>query len=158
MRHLKKFESLNCDEDSRKEIEDIFTDLDTNYPVDIHVFSTCGSKYFNEESKISVYIDPIREMSNGILKDSNINFGEIIKSIWEKIEFARKLGFETIDGNYGYITTKEKSNKSGHSWNNSKKDRFVETLDLNDNLFDGILSGDVELNKNIIEAQINFKP
>lgn len=88
---IKKFKIFEtAGDDPLGDLEDIFLDIDLEFECDVYVFHNKDSvEYY------SICFEPIRSISNGVLKDSEIDVNEFLSRVWKKIEFSRKMGFST---------------------------------------------------------------
>lgn len=78
---IKKFENFNSEEELSKEIEDIFSSIDIDFPCSVEV-SRRGLEF---EVLLAPYGD--------------IKIKDFLDSVWEKILFSKKMGFDTNDRN-----------------------------------------------------------
>lgn len=125
MKHLKKFEKFKIFEtagdDPLGDLEDIFLDIDLEFECDVYVFHNKDSvEYY------SICFEPIRSISNGVLKDSEIDVNEFLSRVWKKIEFSRKMGFSTYKRErlgYGMLVIKDELGG------------FSKSIEMDDNFF-----------------------
>lgn len=78
---IKKFENFNSEEELSKELEDIFSSIDIDFPCIVEV-TRRGLEF---EVLLSPYGD--------------IKIKDFLDSVWEKILFSKKMGFDTNDRN-----------------------------------------------------------
>ena len=91
---IKKFKIFESTEDSVRDLEDIFLDIDLEFECDVYVFYNNPTPS-DRIGYYSICLEPIRSMSDGVLKDSEIDVNEFLSRVWKKIEFSRKIGFST---------------------------------------------------------------
>jgi hypothetical protein len=140
---IKKFKIFESTEDSVRDLEDIFLDIDLEFECDVYVF------YINPTPSdrigyYSICLEPIRYTSNGILEDSKIDVNEFLNKVREKIEFSRKIGFSTYKrGRLGYGTLVLKDELGG----------FTKSIEVNDNSF---INSKLDRSERLISLIINL--
>lgn len=139
MKHLRKFKIFETTEDSIRDLEDIFLDIDLEFECDVYVFHNKDSvEYY------SICFEPIRSMSNGVLNDSEIGVNEFLSRVWKKIEFSRKMGFSTYKrGRLGYGMLVLKDELGG----------FTKSIEVDDNSF---INSKLDRSERLISLIINL--
>lgn len=139
MKHLRKFKIFESTEDSIRDLEDIFLDIDLEFECDVYVFHNKDSvEYY------SICFEPIRSMSNGVLNDSEIGVNEFLSRVWKKIEFSRKMGFSTYKrGRLGYGMLVLKDELGG----------FTKSIEVDDNSF---INSKLDRSERLISLIINL--
>lgn len=113
---IKKFENFNSEEELSKELEDIFLSIDIDFPCSVEV----TRKGLEFEVLLALYGD--------------IKIKDFLDSVWEKILFSKKMGFDTNDRNrrgketknderikyYGDIQIKPRKDAPGHDGSHVK--------------------------------------
>ena len=124
---IKKFKIFESTEDSVRELEDIFLDIDLEFECDVYVFhSSRFSSAQVSNGFYSICFEPIRSMSDGVLKDSEIDVNEFLSRVWKKIEFSKKMGFSTYKRErlgYGMLVIKDELGG------------FSKSIEMDDNFF-----------------------
>lgn len=104
---IKKFENFNSEEELSKELEDIFSSIDIDFP--------CSVEVTRRGLEFEVLLAPY----------GDIKIKDFLDSVWEKILFSKKMGFDTNDRNrrgketerikyYGDMQIKPRKNVPGH--------------------------------------------
>lgn len=78
---IKKFENFNSEEELSKELEDIFSSIDIDFP--------CSVEVTRRGLEFEVLLSPY----------GDIKIKDFLDSVWEKILFSKKMGFDTNDRN-----------------------------------------------------------
>lgn len=78
---IKKFENFNSEEELSKELEDIFLSIDIDFP--------CSVEVTRRGLEFEVLLSPY----------GDIKIKDFLDSVWEKILFSKKMGFDTNDRN-----------------------------------------------------------
>lgn len=78
---IKKFENFNSEEELSKELEDIFLSIDIDFP--------CSVEVTRRGLEFEVLLAPY----------GDIKIKDFLDSVWEKILFSKKMGFDTNDRN-----------------------------------------------------------
>lgn len=78
---IKKFENFNSEEELSKELEDIFSSIDIDFP--------CSVEVTRRGLEFEVLLAPY----------GDIKIKDFLDSVWEKILFSKKMGFDTNDRN-----------------------------------------------------------
>lgn len=78
---IKKFENFNSEEELSKELEDIFSSIDIDFP--------CSVEVTRRGLEFEVLLVPY----------GDIKIKDFLDSVWEKILFSKKMGFDTNDRN-----------------------------------------------------------
>lgn len=136
---IKKFKIFESTEDSIRDLEDIFLDIDLEFECDVYVFHNKDSvEYY------SICFEPIRSISNGVLNDSEIGVNEFLSRVWKKIEFSRKMGFSTYKrGRLGYGMLVLKDELGG----------FTKSIEVDDNSF---INSKLDRSERLISLIINL--
>lgn len=136
---IKKFKIFESTEDSIRDLEDIFLDIDLEFECDVYVFHNKDSvEYY------SICFEPIRSMSNGVLNDSEIDVNGFLSRVWKKIEFSRKIGFSTYKrGRLGYGMLVLKDELGG----------FTKSIEVDDNSF---INSKLDRSERLISLIINL--
>lgn len=107
---IKKFENFNSEEELSKELEDIFLSIDIDFP--------CSVEVTRRGLEFEVLLSPY----------GDIKIKDFLDSVWEKILFSKKMGFDTNDRNrrgketknderikyYGDMQIKPRKDSPGH--------------------------------------------
>lgn len=142
---IKKFKIFESTEDSIRDLEDIFLDIDLDFECDVYVFHNKDS-FRNKDSVeyYSICFEPIRSISNGVLNDSEIGVNGFLSRVWKKIEFSRKMGFSTYKrGRLGYGMLVLKDELGG----------FTKSIEVDDNSF---INSKLDRSERLISLIINL--
>lgn len=141
---IKKFKIFEtAGDDPLGDLEDIFLDIDLEFECDVYVFYNNPTPS-DRIGYYSICLEPIRSMSDGVLKDSEIDVNEFLSRVWKKIEFSRKMGFSTYKrGRLGYGTLVLKDELGG----------FTKSIEVNDNSF---INSKLDRSERLISLIINL--
>jgi hypothetical protein len=139
---IKKFKIFESVDESVSELQDIFSDIDLEFPCNVGVYKMYISEY---------YIVHVHFESNG-----KIDIHELLNSIWEKINFAENMGFGKHIMEYHGC-----NKKFGYGLLSIKEYHFTQNVVVDDDLFENLSKykpvREISKHAKFISMQINLK-